>query len=150
MSTGPKPGPGLIETNLADLDLAWPERESEAVELDRLGFGTMSLGFRLYALEIRIKAIICRRLNLELLPRACKTHDLSELVIFTGLWAELADPANSAILQNWELLVDFSKRRLNDLRYLPGTALSHADRLDVIKALDDAAEGVHAWLSQTR
>jgi len=74
---------------------------------------------RLYSLEIRLKTHICRLLKLSRLPRVCKTHDLSELIIFTGMWEELENPASAILRRNWDLLVDFSKQRLNDQRYLP-------------------------------
>jgi hypothetical protein len=115
-----RPAPGLLpEASLADLEVAWKEREEEARELMILGYHSSALSLRLYSLEIRIKPFICKQLKLSHLPKVCKTHDLSELIIFTGMWVELEDPANLAIRQNWDLLVDFSKVRLNDQRYLP-------------------------------
>src|SRR5208283_2120811 len=62
-----------------------------------------------YSLEIRIKAFICKTLKLGYLPKVCKTHDLSDLIIFTGLLEELEDPNNQTVRRNWDVLVDFSK-----------------------------------------
>jgi hypothetical protein len=141
--------PGLIAgTTLADLDVAWREREEEARELMALGYHSMALALRLYALEIRIKTFICKRLRLDNLPRACKTHDLSELIIFTGFWEELLDPANATIRQNWDLLANFSRVRLNDQRYLPRGLLDPVSLRDCIDALDDPRDGVLPWLSR--
>ena len=103
---------------------------------------------RLYSLEIRLKTHICRLLKLSHLPRVCKTHDLSELIIFTGMWEELEDPVNAAVRQNWDLLVDFSKVRLNDQRYLPRAMLDPKDQKKYNDALDDPSDGVLAWLSR--
>ncbi len=110
----------------------------------------MAAALRCYALEIRIKTLVCERLNLEELPRACKTHDLRELIIFTGLWGELNDPVNMAVASNWYTLLDFNRRHLNVLRYRPSTSLplTEADELDA--ALDDPKAGVYAWLSRLR
>ena len=93
MSAGfPGSGGGLLQdTTRKDLELAWNEREAEAGLLLAQGHELSSLAFRVYSLEIRVKAMICRRLALDLLPRHCKTHDLSELILFTGLWGELND-----------------------------------------------------------
>jgi hypothetical protein len=143
------PGPGLLpDVRLVDLDLAWREREEEARELRARGYNSMALALRLYSLEIRIKTVICKQLRLSNLPKACKTHDLTELIIFTGLWDELQDPANAAIRQNWDLLATFSKLRLNDQRYLPRGSLDPLDFKNHNDALDDALDGVLAWLSR--
>ena len=92
---GSRPAPGLLpETSVTDLEVAWKEREEEARELTVPGFHSMALSMRLYSLEIRLKTHICRLLKLSHLPRVCKTHDLSELIIFTGMWEELENPAN--------------------------------------------------------
>ncbi len=108
----------------------------------------MALALRLYALEIRIKTFICKRLRLDNLPRACKTHDLSELIIFTGLWEQLQDPVNAAIRTNWDLLADFSRVQLNDQRYLPRGLLDPGLLKACSDALDDPRDGVLPWLSR--
>lgn len=141
--------PGLLpETSVTDLEVAWLEREEEAGELKVPGFHSMALSLRFYSLQIRLKTYICRILKLSHLPKVCKTHDLSELIIFTGLWEELEDPANAAVRQNWDLLVDFSKLRLNDQRYLPRVMLDPKDVKSYNDALDDPRNGVHTWLSR--
>jgi hypothetical protein len=146
---GATSAPGLLPgTTLADLESAWKEREEEARELLARGYYSMALTLRLYALEIRIKTFICKRLRLDNLPKACKTHDLFELMIFTGLWDQLRDPANAAIWKNWELLADFSKVRLNDQRYLPRGQLDPGLLRACSDALDDPRDGVLPWLSR--
>ena len=141
-------GTGLmLDTTLVDLEAAWREREREAAAL-AAGYPATSLTLRLYALEIRIKTMICRRLAINYLPKHCKTHELEELMIFTGLIAELDDPANAGIRQNWDVLVHFAKTRLNNVRYLPGNALTAADLTRLLNALDDPSDGVWPWLSR--
>lgn len=143
--------PSLMpDTIRADLEATWAEREQEAAHLKSGGFRSMSLALRCYALEIRLKAIICQHLGLEFLPKVCKTHDYLDLVIFTGLWADLSDPANAPIQRNWDLLVLFNKQRLNDLRYRRRTDLEDDDADVVDRALDDPQYGVLAWLSKPR
>jgi hypothetical protein len=143
---GPK---GLMaQTSLARLEVAFREREEEAREMRRLGFHSTAAALRLYALEIRVKIAICKLLDLPCLPSACKTHDLSELIIFTGLWRELQDPSFSMIRENWDILQEYSKARLNDLRYQPRAELDPDDAAKIEAALDDPADGVLAWLSR--
>ena len=153
MSTGGS-GPnhkGLLpDTTLADLALAWPERDQEAAHLAAAGYRAMAAALRCYALEIRLKTIICQRLDLNELPRACKTHDLMELIIFTGLWEELQDPANYAVVTHWYTLVDFNRNRLNEIRYRPDMSVPIGESDDVDAALDDPQSGVLAWLSRPR
>jgi hypothetical protein len=148
MSARPNPPIGLIETRLADLEIAFLEREEEAAAI--APFSSMGLALRMYALEIRVKIVICKHLRIQWLPRACKTHDLSELIVFTGLLDELDDAANVDIRENWYLLVEFSKKRLNDLRYLARADLTSADLISLMTALDDPVSGVIAWLVRPR
>lgn len=143
------PAPGLLaEASLADLEAAWRERDAEAHQLMIHGYHSTALSLRLYSLEIRIKTFICNHLRLSHLPKVCKTHDLKELIIFTGMWSELQDPANATVRQNWDLLADFSKVRLNDQRYLPRGLLDPEELMRYNEAFDDPQDGVLAWLSR--
>jgi hypothetical protein len=147
--TSGRPSLGLIpDALLTNLEIAWAEREEEASQLIAVRYNSTALALRLYSLEIRLKTIICKQLKLSRLPRACRTHDLSELIIFTGMWEELDDPANLVIRQNWDLLADFSKGRLNDQRYLPRGMLGAGEQQRFIDALDDPQDGVLTWLSR--
>jgi hypothetical protein len=146
---GLRPHAGLMpETPLADLELAWKDRDAEAALLSANGFASLALALRLYSLEIRLKRVICRHLKLDYLPKSCKTHDLSELVIYTGLWEQLEDPANVDLFANWDRLANFSKKRLNDLRYQPERNLAAGEVQDLNSSLDDPTHGVLAWLSR--
>jgi hypothetical protein len=148
-ASGGRPAPVfLAEASVTDLEVAWKEREAEARELMACGYDSTALSLRLYSLEIRIKTLICKQLKLSHLPKVCKTHDLSELIIFTGIWEELEDPANAAVRQNWDLLVNFSKVRLNDQRYLPRAMLDSKDLKKINDALDDPRDGVLTWRSR--
>ena len=148
MPTGGRPPGPLSSSSVVELDVAWREREEEADRLAASTFHSMALSLRLYSLEIRLKAQICRALKLSYLPKVCITHDLSQLIIFTGLWEDLEDPANATLRRNWDLFVDFSKRRLNDQRYLPRAKLDPKDLKSYSDALDDPTDGVLAWLSR--
>jgi hypothetical protein len=145
----------LLDTSLTYLSDAWQEREKEAAILAAANQNLMSVAFRIYAFEIKLKVIICKTLRLEYLPKHCKSHDLSELIVFTGIWSELDDPANVGIKANWDKLSRFSRTHLNNLRYLslgkltePGSELNQALLAEVVGALDDPTEGVSQWLSR--
>ena len=87
-------------------------------------------------------------LKLYYLPLILKSHELSKLIIFTGLWDELEDPKNDAVRQNWDILVDFSTLRLNGQRYLPRANLDPKDLKKYNQALDHPSSGVLAWLAR--
>lgn len=147
MSTGGGPKFGLSTENpLIELEGAWKEREAEAGLLLSHHHAT-AIALRVYAIEIRIKTLICKRLGLDYLPNHCKTHDLAELILFSGHLKELDDPANVELRKNWDILVKFSKERLNNLRYATTAGLADPDRDAVLKALDDPDAGVWTWLS---
>jgi len=132
------------------LEAAYADRAREAKTLDDAGHKTMSTAMWMYALEVRLKALICKHLALDHLPTACKTHDLAGLIIFTGLSPELDLAGNELIRKSWDRLADFSKKRLNDLRYLPDHDLADGERDDLLLSLTDAQEGVLPWLSKPR
>ncbi len=65
------------------------------------------------------------------------------------MWSELDDARNDAVRQNWDILANFCKVRLNDLRYLPRPVLDSKDSEDdLLDALDDPQDGVMTWLSK--
>lgn len=148
--TAPKgrPPQGLIDTTLTHLEGAWKEREEEAKGLASLGYHSTAAGLRLYALEILVKILICKRLNLPSLPAACKSHNLVELLVYTGAWQEMQDPSCSLVRANWDTLVEYSRDRLNDLRYQPRAELNQEDVARIDAALDEPDTGVLAWLSK--
>ena len=147
-ASGWKSPSGLMDnTRRVDLEVAWPEREEEAASLRASGSRAMEICLRFYALVIRIKAMICKHLGLDLLPRGCKTHDLSELLIFSGHHRTLLESADSPIQESWDRLAKFSKERLNDVRYLPDASLSDEDYRTLSDGFDESSRGTHAWLS---
>ena len=137
---------GFTDTSLADLRSAREEREREAVVLMSSGCVAMALALRLYALEIAVKIRICEVLDLDLLPASCKTHDLTVLLPFSGCHRQIRSGSDPLLTSSWDALANFSKQRLNDMRYVPSSALEPelADKL--LKALDDPEHGVLSCL----
>ena len=140
----------LNDTTRVNLGSAWRERLEEAEILIQAGHLSMGVCLKAYAMEARIKLRICEHLQLDLLPSACKTHDLAQLIIFTGLVDELKDSSNSRVVKYWLLLVAFSRDKLNSMRYLPRSHLPLSDCQPLFVAFDDPNEGVFAWLSRPR
>lgn len=140
----------LPDTSLADLELAWMEREEEAKAMAERGFLSTSVSLRIYSLEILLKTLVCKRLGVSLLPAACKTHELDEVLIYTGLQGEIEAPSFSSTRLNWGLLVNYSKNLLNDQRYKPRVTYSPEEADLINQALDDPASGVLAWLLSDR
>ena len=136
------------DTLLTDLEEAWQDREREAANLKAAGHEMMALVLRLYVVEIKLKTLICRTLKLEQLPSDCKTHGLNRLIIFTGLFAELNEPANLALKKNWDVLAFFSNNGLNELRYLPANHALQPGLAKFDEMLDDPINGVWTWLSK--
>ena len=140
----------LNDTTQINLESAWKERLEEAEVLIQAAHFSMGVCLKAYALEVRVKLRICEHLRLDLLPTACKTHDLAQLIIFTGLVDELKDPSNSRVVEYWLRLVAFSKDRLNSSRYQPRIQLPSTDCQSLLEAFDDPKEGIFAWLSRSR
>lgn len=135
------------ETSLDDLETAWQERAEEAEAMARLGFLSTSASLRIHALEVLLKTLVCERLRVFSLPAACRTNELDELLIYTGLRGEIENPALSSVRMNWNLLVNYSKRILDDRRDEPRGTYSREEADEINQALDDPDTGVLAWLS---
>jgi hypothetical protein len=58
-----------LGSTVADLEAAWPDRLKDAEALLAAGRNGWAIATGLYALEIRLKVLIARRLDLEQLPR---------------------------------------------------------------------------------
>ena len=64
LGTGPFDSGLMGDPTLVDLESAWLDREAEAVVLSSAGHRALAASLRCYALEVRLKAIICRHLKL--------------------------------------------------------------------------------------
>jgi hypothetical protein len=144
---GSPPQQGLSQTLLVDLRAALTDREKEAVVLKAAGHDAMSLAIRLYCVEIQLKIMICKHLGLEKLPKVCITHNLAELLVFSGCHAEVhgSNAANPILKPNWDKIADFSHSDLNSLRYRPASEFQSMNST-IEAALDDPRYGVWPWL----
>jgi hypothetical protein len=140
-------------TRLADLQGAVTERLDDAKALLDAGRYASAIAMAFYALEIQLKVVICRRLDLANLPRAFEIHDPEELLILAGLSQKIQRVKRPrAIRRRWETLLDIYKDNdFNDIRYVPNPMKWDA-RLarSVLDQLRDPRDGILPWLAKQR
>lgn len=131
-----------------DLDRASNERLDDAEALFVAGRYAAAIAMGLYALEIRLKVVICKKLDLPALPRGFETHDLGALLVLTGLSNEIKSVKRPrAIARNWDALLAVSKRA-EDLRYKPDPNWDGQEAGLFLERLRNPPAGVLLWLSR--
>jgi hypothetical protein len=139
-----KPG-----TPIADLEAAWPDRLVDAEALLAAGRPAATMASALYALEIRLKVLICKRLDLDALPKAFEIHDLNGLLLLAGLSRRIERRRAATIKRVLGEIIRVSEQ-LNDFRYLPDRNWSHHQAATLLNQLKDPTDGVFQWLSKQR
>ena len=92
-----KPG-----TELSFLEAAWQDRLADAEALFAAGRNAWAIATALYALEIRLKVLVCKKLDLSDLPRAFEVHDLDGLLLLAGLSRRIKRKGAVQVKQNWD------------------------------------------------
>jgi hypothetical protein len=128
-----------------DLDIASKDRLAEAEELRKAGRYASAIAMGLYALEIRLKERICRRLDLTQLPTPFEIHDLDGLLVLAGLSRRISSKPARPIKKNWNEIVKQSKK-LNALRYEPSSSWTQPDADAFFLQLTDPTAGVLPWI----
>lgn len=102
-----------------------------------------------YAVELALKACICKTLRLAAYPenevrKAFLTHQISDLVLLAGLRDELdlARLARSDFADNWDVVAGWSPSD----QYV--NARTQQEVADLIEAMQHPSEGVITWLAQ--
>jgi len=129
---------------LVDLQAAAVDRLQDADVLFAQGRFASSIAMGVYSLEIYLKVLICKRLNLKALPTAFEIHDLDGLLVLCGLRAA-NDSASAAVRRNWTGISD-SASKINDFRYLPASKWNQTLALAFLQQLRDPPDGVLPWL----
>ena len=103
----------------------------------------------LYALEIKLKVIICRRLEVASLPRIFETHDLEGLMLHSGLAQKIQNVKRpQEVSENWDKLKVLAAD-LERLRYIPDPVKwSRPTAERVLQQLRDPPHGVLLWLTK--
>jgi hypothetical protein len=132
---------------MSDLSIAWQDRPADAQVLMAAKRYAGAISSGIYALEILLKARICRLLDLQQLPSAFKTHDTEGLATVTGLRTRL-DDANfkqSLVGKSWSEVVKCAQK-LNEYRYGPDANTQTQEASDFFFWLQDPTEGVIPWI----
>lgn len=135
--------------SLSDLEAAATERLDDAEVLLKSGRYAAAIMSGFYSLEIRLKVIICRRLEVQTLPKIFETHNLEALMLHTGLSQKIRNVKRPrAVAQYWDALRELSYE-LDQLRYQPAMATWDEKRAGlVLHQLRDSPNGVLLWLEK--
>jgi hypothetical protein len=136
---------------LSELEIAWRDRLEDAESLLTSGRFATSICMALYALEICLKSRICRRLDLDQLPKAFEIHDLDGLLVLSGLSRKLNKQPRkpSRTKRNWDALLKMADR-LTDLRYTDASKWNRQDAESILDMVRDPKHGVLTWLQKQR
>lgn len=123
-------------------------REAEALYKAHFYDGCVYLAG--YAIELGLKARICRLLRVEQYPlsgdigRAFKVHSLDQLKVLAGLSAEIDVKKNKALFDNWSKAVEWDPEQRYDM---PGKYTANAAKV-ILDSLTSKPDGVFTWLSR--
>jgi len=102
-----------------DLELAAEERLQDAEALFEAERYATSIAYGILALEVRLKVVVCRHLDLKALPVVLKTHNLEHLILYAGLSRKIDQVKRPRQLRdNWQSLLKTSLA-VNNIRYKP-------------------------------
>lgn len=135
--------------SLADLEAAAVERLDDAEALLRTGRYAASIMSAFYSLEIRLKVIICRRLQIENLPRIFETHDLDALILHAGLSRKIREVRRPReLVDHWDELLELSSD-LDQIRYRSDPVTWDRNKAErVLHLMRDKPNGVLPWLER--
>ncbi|MBW8876725.1 MAG: HEPN domain-containing protein [Acidobacteria bacterium] len=100
-----------------------------------------------YAVEVALKARICRLLGVESYPEggrikgAYAVHDLDQLLLLAGL-REKIGLQEEPLFKNWGTTVPWNP----DLRYRPPGTISRPEALVILDAIRHPKHGVLRWI----
>jgi hypothetical protein len=138
-------GNGL--SRLEDLEVAWTDRLEDARVVLAKGRSATAVASGLYALEILLKVLICRRLDIDCLPRDFEIHYLAGLLTRSGMTSEITKRLD--VYESWSEILSVSSR-LNQFRCQPDARFSKLQAIEFFKRLEDPERGVIPWLSIPR
>ncbi len=132
----------FIQQDATTLREAYLERKSEYDALRAAGrwSGTVLHGGTL--LELALKVVMCKHLDITNLPTIFQVHDLNLLLCCSGQWSRFAP--GTVLEKNYSLILDDWSM---SIRY-EGPIKSQQDSNRFDQALFDPANGVITYLSQ--
>ncbi len=129
----------------SDLDVAANDRLADSKALFAANRPAMAIATAIYSIEIRLKVLICKKLELPALPKAFEIHDLEALLVLSGLSSRLNEPNAASVKSNWDNILTLEVR-LNDLRYTPDHNWSPHQASTFLRWLEAPSDGVLPWL----
>jgi hypothetical protein len=141
---GPFTTPGAT---LADLQAVYKDRLADAEVLFNSQRYASAIAMWFYALEICLKIAICRRLDLNELPKAFEIHDFQALLVVAGLRNRLGDPSAVLVKANWDNVTAYGPGHINELRYSPSASWGKGQAEDYRTRLLTDADGVLPWIT---
>jgi HEPN domain-containing protein len=140
MANGRFSSPGTFRQ---DLEQAWQDRLQDAEVLLQQGRTASAIADSVYAVEILLKVLICKKLDLDSLPRAFEIHDLSDLLLLAGLSKQIKDPSLRKTKVIWDEVVAVAKE-INDMRYRPS---GNWNRRSAAKTVNRIRSRIVPWLT---
>jgi HEPN domain-containing protein len=121
--------------------------EAEVLYKARLYDGCVYLAG--YAVELALKARICRLLRIKAYPtgelgRAFKIHSLEQLKVLAGLSAEIDVKKNKALFDNWSKAVKWDPEQ----RYEAPGRYNASSAKAILDGLAAKPNGVFTWLTK--
>ena len=96
---------------IAELESAARERLADAESLFQTGRYVSAISYGVYGVEILLKVLICRNLNVLGLPTVFHVHDLQALLLYTGLTEKfVGTKPHWNLAANWRQVVDVSQQ----------------------------------------
>jgi HEPN domain-containing protein len=121
-------------------------REAEALYSARLYDGSVYLAG--YAVELALKARICRLLGLKDYPlelgQAFKIHNLEHLTVLAGLAVQIDVRKNKDLFENWSKAVKWNPEQRYDA---PGKYNARTTKV-ILDSIREKPNGVLTWLSK--
>jgi len=100
-----------------------------------------------YVIEMALKAIICKLLDIDEYPSTGKlksiyaVHDFYQLLLLSGLKNKV-NSAHPALHANWSLTIPWSP----EIRYQPRGTISKDQAEQILNAVRDKPNGVLRWI----
>ena len=133
-----------LGAQMADLQIATADRLVDAEALVAAGRFASAVAMGIYALEIQLKVLICKRLNITALSKAFEIHELASLLVLSGHQAALAS-APADVQFNWQKTA-YQSLQINNMRYTESMNWTKKDAESFFQQLRDAPNGVLPWL----
>ncbi len=136
---------------ITELKILAELRLKEAKELYAQGLYDGACYLAGYAVELALKAKICKLLDIIFYPetgdigKAYKTHKLTDLITLAGLRSDLSSRIITVDFENNWLTVD---QWSEQWRYSPPTK-NQQEATNFLNAMEDPANGIFTWIKST-